>query len=809
MSAVLTLVRAGLRSRWRGSLSAALLLGVAGGVVLTTAAGARRTDTAYARFLRSSRGAEVEIAPSGPGGRQNLGRLSRYYAAVAGLRGIEVVAPTVGVSAVVSGQGNAEVILKAGTDARLGRDIERPKVTRGRMFDPARPDEVVADRTAAAQLHLHVGSAVRLLAGPSGRDGVDATAATPLTVRVVGVAVTRDNVIPVTASASQESFLVTPALLRRLRPDSYAYDAAFVRLNQGVSVASFRRRAQALVPLHPETGGQLFVVDEHQQAGKVEQGIHPQAVALVLFALLVALTAVLAMGQILVRQVFVASADHPTFRALGLRPAQLRAVELAEVGLTVASGAAMAVVVAIALSPLMPIGPARVAEPHPGLAINWTILGSGAFAIVVVFALRLAPAVWRQQTGSGSAVSAGPVERPSRILASLTRTGAPVTATVGARLALEPGRGHTAVPTRSTLVGAAVAVATLAGAFTFGTNLVRMVNTPRLYGQAWQVSVDVEFGQIPRRDVETFLRQQPGVAGWTFGNHSDATVAGRHVFTIELTGAHGPPMFPTLLEGRAPRAPDEIVLGSKTLASVHRHVGQTVKVALQGDGTPRTMQVVGRAVFPFFGQGQDTPTSLGDGAAVLDPGPNPDGFNFFLVGMRHRPAEHDNIARFARNLKATGVCHQECRAVTAQRPADVNNYARIKTTPLALAGVLALLAVATVAHLLVTSIRRRRRDLAVLKALGFVRRQVSAAVAWQATIVVALALLIGLPVGVAAGREAWRFFATRLGVAPDPQVPILAVLVFIPVALAIANAVAAVPAWVAGRLRPATVLRSE
>ena len=152
---------------------------------------------------------------------------------------------------------------------------------------------------------------------------------------------------------------------------------------------------------------------------------------------------------------------------------------------------------------------------------------------------------------------------------------------------------------------------------------------------------------------------------------------------------------------------------------------------------------------------------------------------------------------------------RECGAVTAQRPADVNNYARIKATPVALAGVLALLAVATVAHLLVTSIRRRRRDLAVLKTLGFSRRQVSAAVAWQATIVVAIALLVGLPVGVAAGRWAWLFFSARLGVAPDLQVPLLAVLLSIPAALAIANAVAAAPGWVAGRLRPAPVLRTE
>ena len=242
-------------------------------------------------------------------------------------------------------------------------------------------------------------------------------------------------------------------------------------------------------------------------------------------------------------------------------------------------------------------------------------------------------------------------------LRSLPGPVPPVSAAVGARLALEPGRGRTAVPIRSALAGTAVALAAVAAAFTFGTNLVRLVNTPRLYGQTWQVSVDVGFGQIPQRDVETFLRQQPGVSGWTFGNHGYATIAGRHVATIGITGAEGPAMFPTLLEGRAPQARDEIVLGSKTLAGAHRHVGQTVMVALQGENTPRTMLVVGRAVFPFFGQGEVTPTGLGDGAALLDPGPNPDGFNFVLVGMVHGSFEHDNIARFARNLRATGVCH--------------------------------------------------------------------------------------------------------------------------------------------------------
>jgi ABC-type lipoprotein release transport system permease subunit len=99
--------------------------------------------------------------------------------------------------------------------------------------------------------------------------------------------------------------------------------------------------------------------------------------------------------------------------------------------------------------------------------------------------------------------------------------------------------------------------------------------------------------------------------------------------------------------------------------------------------------------------------------------------------------------------------------------------------------------------------------LAILKTLGFVRRQVRAAVAWQATTLVTVALLVGVPVGIAVGRWVWTLFADELGVVAVPRVPLLAVALLIPCALVVANLVAAAPAAAAARTRPATVLRSE
>ena len=96
-----------------------------------------------------------------------------------------------------------------------------------------------------------------------------------------------------------------------------------------------------------------------------------------------------------------------------------------------------------------------------------------------------------------------------------------------------------------------------------------------------------------------------------------------------------------------------------------------------------------------------------------------------------------------------------------------------------------------------------------MKTIGFIRWQVRYAVAWQATTIAAIALLIGLPTGIAAGRWAWRVFATQLGVLPEPAVPLTTILIAIPAALALANLIAAAPARAAAHTRSATVLRTE
>src|SRR4029079_786944 len=120
--------------------------------------------------------------------------------------------------------------------------------------------------------------------------------------------------------------------VHRFGPAHYAFDGAEVRLARGTSKSAFSAAAQAIARRLPETGGNLQIADEADQAGQVNHAIRPQAVALGLFALLTALAALFAIGQLFARQVFLVSDDNGTLRALGMSRRQLMVTALAQVG---------------------------------------------------------------------------------------------------------------------------------------------------------------------------------------------------------------------------------------------------------------------------------------------------------------------------------------------------------------------------------------------------------------------------------------------------------------------------------------------
>src|SRR6185437_877081 len=237
------------------------------------------------------------------------------------------------------------------------------------------------------------------------------------------------------------------------------------------------------------TGGHVSVAVQGAQAAAVQRAIRPQAVALALFALALAVTALLIVGQAATRLLATGSLDHPALAALGLTRGQLMAAGLIEVGAAAVTGVIVAAGVAVAASPLMPVGPARLAEPNPGVSADPLVLAAGAAVIVVLLVALAAWPAWR--LASAGTHGSGRPAAASRRLPWTARlgggTGLPVTVAAGVRLALKPGRGRTAVPVRAALAGTALSVLAVTAAFTFGANLQRLVNTQQLYGQRWDV----------------------------------------------------------------------------------------------------------------------------------------------------------------------------------------------------------------------------------------------------------------------------------------------------------------------------------
>ena len=145
----------------------------------------------------------------------------------------------------------------------------------------------------------------------------------------------------------------------------------------------------------------------------------------------------------------------------------------------------------------------------------------------------------------------------------------------------------------------------------------------------------------------------------------------------------------------------------------------------------------------------------------------------------------------------------------ATPPSAMTNLGSVRGLPLALGIFLVVLAIGALAHTLVTSVSRRRRDLAVLRALGTTPGQTRTMVAAHASTVGVVGLVIGIPLGLVAGRQLWRWVATSVPFLYVGPIAGLAALAAVPVALLIANVVAAGPGRSAALIRPAEELRSE
>ncbi|HZB97446.1 MAG TPA: FtsX-like permease family protein, partial [Candidatus Sulfotelmatobacter sp.] len=545
--------------------------------------------------------------------------------------------------------------------------------------------------------------------------------------------------------------------------------------------------------------GNLFYFSLADQEASVESSIHLQAIAFGLFASLAGTVCLIVIAQAVARQVLAATGELPLLRALGASPRQLWLAAMVPAVAASLTAAALGAILAILLSPLTPLGLARVAEPSPGLSLDVTVLLAGAAFLVLITALLAAYPAWRATRYAEAARSRDRAEpRMSAVAEGLGRAGLPASAAAGIRLALTPGNGRLRVPVLAGLAGCIVGVAAASAALTFRASLDHLLTTPRLFGWAWDAEVSPNSGG-PSGGIPVPSGPQIRYVGR--GTGRELAIDGERVNAYGIDAVRGA-VPPVIIEGRAPQAADEIMLGTRTDAA--KRLGDSVSAG--AGGTSRPMTLVGRGLFPP----QDENGQLGVGAfmtfagmkRIVGDAAGP-GLDIFPVVF----TPGTNLAMETRALEAAygGPGTVELPAP----PTDLINFGSVDQLPGVLALVLVVAGVATLAHTLVTAVRRRRRDLAILKTLGFTRGQIASTVAWQSLTLIAIAVLVGLPAGIAAGRWAWSLFASAQGTIAEPLVPLALVLLTIPAAVVLAELVALLPGRLAARTRPALVLRTE
>ncbi len=709
---------------------------------------------------------------------------------------------------------------------------DRVTVIRGRMADPRKPDEVVMNAEAAGLLGLRVGAVVPMgfyTNAQSESPGYGTRRVRPVVrieARLVGLVEFNNAVVQDGIDRRQGYVLLTPALTRVLLAAGTSSGVSWygLQLDHG---------ARDVTAVEREISGQLrlglaqFHVASLNEA-QAQSAIEPDGIALAAFALIAGLAVLAIAAQAIGRQLRAGGEDLQVLRSLGACPAVTAADGLVGVLGAVIAGSLLAAGVAVALSPAAPIGAVRPVYPSPGVAFDWTVLGFGFVAlagslgtVAVVLARRNAP-----HRGAVPGMVSG--ARGSAAVHLAAVAGLPAPAVAGIHFAFDPGQGRGTVPARSAMSGTVLAVVIVVAALTFGSSLTTLVSHPALYGWNWTyaLSADQGVGAIPQQQVGSRLRGNPDVAAWTTVSFATADLDGQAVPV--LFGSPHAGLTPPILSGHPVAGRDQIVLGPATLAQLHQHLHGIVTARVAG---PRSvvrarLVIVGTATMPTVGISQGLHTSMGTGAlasnqilgAAAVSCEGPPGMAF--VRLRAGVSDASGLASIRR--AATGVsqaleaapvrnpCHGDVLTVLGvQHPAQLASYRTMGATPALLAFGLAAAAVAALGLTLFASVRRRRRDLAVLKTIGFTQRQLAATVAWQATVVAIIGIGVGVPFGIALGRWLWTLFARQIYAVPQPAVPIGSVILVTLGTLVLANLAAALPGRAAARTPTARTLRAE
>jgi len=789
MRGVVAWLRLDLRSQWRSLAVLALLIAVSAAIVLSAMAGARRGESAMRRLQEQSLPGTALVIP---------GRAPLDWAALGRMPQVESMASLTMSGLAFEDDPQGHLIYYVPQTADLLRTLERPVVLQGRLPDPTRTDEaVVTSRFVAAYGHgKGVGaSLVPQLTSPTN----DPPRRAPwLPERITVVGVVRSPLLSDDPNTWGQ-IVLTPALMTLYQAHRPANIGALVRLRGGAAaLPAFRAE------LARTTGAvNLDVQDQTAGVARLQRLAAFESQFVLAHALAGLIASIVLVGPLVVRHVAAGAARLRVPGALGMTPRQVLIAAAAGPTLGALVGTSASVLIVALASAWFPIGSAAAYEPAPGILLDWLVLVIGWILIpAAVLAGSLAAAAWAGRRNRPTAA----VPRTSVVVDVLRRIGAPASIVMGARMALETGRGRSAVPARLALVAATAGVVGVVTSFVFAAGVSEASINPRRFGQNFSLGLfDASQRRTPPLErALTTVAADRDVAAVSDSRFGIASAGDQHHTPITVLSLEPRGRMPAIvvLSGRLPRSATELLLGPESAASADAALGSTILV--RGDRGSHEMTVTGLGFVL-----ETWRNSHASGGWVTGEGFDGLFRNYEvaagLVEVRPGVAPSAVRARLNPVLRRQHLTTLEL----GPPPLRLGEIQQVRGLPDVLGGFLALLAIGAVAHVLVTGARRRRHEFAVLRALGMTGRSARLAVLTQGIVLATVGLVFGIPLGLAAGRTLWRIFAdyAPLEYAPPPAAQLLAVVG--PLAIVTAALLAARPGRQAARLRIADVLRAE
>ena len=813
MGGITLWVRAEWRRRWPVLVALAVLVAVAGGAATALFAGARRADTALVRFREQvapyNLEASVQFGAEKPSSAAELeAQLAAQRAAVgeiAGIDGVESVRVESwwGISAFPDFDDPGTVSAWAtGTSATYGTR-HTPIVLDGALPSADDPDAVVVGEHATDVLGWEVGD--RLTFATASPDQLfdwfsnDATFGSAESlegpvIEVEVVAVIRDEA---DIADDRSPSILFPEGFARAHRDEIAHvePIAMIRADPARIDAVAEEVAASLGPVGMD-------VEQLPPLGYAGAAVAPTVaveVTTLWIAMAVAVTAgVFVVAQAVGRQLAAGAAEDRTRTALGITTTGQATGKWLTLAPVAVIGAAGVPAVAWSLSGLFPTGLARRAEPQPGLRFDVGAVGVGAATTLAVTLILTAALAWlgsrrRLQPSHGAAPSPRLFARPA--------------VSLGASFAVDPGgTGRSRAGSLATVAAIALGVAAVLAVTTLDWSRAHLTSTPRLYGAAAEL-VNESNGMFGVDETVERTVATPGVEAVSTQlmiNDDTMPATGTRMaevapeaFETTLGGAR-----PPVSDGRYPEGPDEVALGRATAEDLGVGIGDDVSIAALDGSNTVTLHVTGTVVT----WGDDDAThgfivTVPTLRSLICPGAAPDDCN--LTADVFADVTDDAAGEAAR---ATLLDRGFQRVFP---PGSVDRLGEIGAIPAYLAGFLCILAAAAMLHQLTITLRRRRQDLAVARALGLTARRAASALTWQAMVTGIAGVTLGAMVGAIGGPLVWRITAESVGVQTATRFPVVGIPIAALVGAAVAVLVSLGPRMRAARLPLAATLRAE